>query len=67
EGAQKTYASLAQRYPGVIAGRGVDIKQAEIAGKGTFYRVRIPAGTKDAAVNLCTKFKSAGGSCFVTQ
>lgn len=67
EGAQKTYASLSQKHSGVIGGRGVDIKQAEIAGKGTFYRVRIPAGSKSDAVNLCTKYKSAGGSCFVTQ
>ncbi len=67
EGAQKTYASLAQKHAGVIGGRGVDIKQAEIAGKGTFYRVRIPAGSKSDAANLCTKYKSAGGSCFVTQ
>ncbi|WP_172982662.1 SPOR domain-containing protein [Phyllobacterium sp. SYP-B3895] len=67
EGAQKTYASLSQKYAGVIGGRGVDIKQAEIAGKGTFFRVRIPAGSKADAINLCTKYKSAGGSCFVTQ
>lgn len=67
EGAQKTYASLSQKHAGVIGGRGVDIKQAEIAGKGTFYRVRIPAGSKSDAVNLCSKYKSAGGSCFVTQ
>lgn len=67
EGAQKTYATLSQRYASVIGGRGVDIKQAEIAGKGTFFRVRIPAGSKADAVALCTKYKSAGGSCFVTQ
>ncbi|EJN05916.1 SPOR domain-containing protein, partial [Phyllobacterium sp. YR531] len=67
EGAQKTYASLSQKHAGVIGGRGVDIKQAEIAGKGTFYRVRIPAGSKADAANLCSKYKSAGGSCFVTQ
>ncbi|MGH7003548.1 MAG: SPOR domain-containing protein, partial [Alphaproteobacteria bacterium] len=67
EGAQKSYASLSQRYPSVIGGRGVDIKQAEIAGKGTFYRVRIPAGSKSEAANLCSKYKSAGGSCFVTR
>lgn len=67
EGAQKTYASLSQKHAGVIGGRGVDIKQAEIAGKGTFYRVRIPAGSKADAANLCTKYKSSGGSCFVTQ
>ncbi|MEK1889651.1 MAG: SPOR domain-containing protein [Phyllobacterium sp.] len=67
EGAQKTYASLSQKYAGVIGGRGVDIKQAEIAGKGTFFRVRIPAGSKSDAINLCTKYKAAGGSCFVTH
>jgi SPOR domain len=67
EGAQKTYASLSQKYASVIGGRGVDIKQAEIAGKGTFFRVRIPAGSKNDAINLCSKYKSAGGSCFVTQ
>lgn len=67
EGAQKTYASLSQKYASVIGGRGVDIKQAEIAGKGTFFRVRIPAGSKSDAINLCSKYKSAGGSCFVTQ
>ena len=67
EGAQKTYASLSQKYAGVIGGRGVDIKQAEIAGKGTFFRVRIPAGSKSDANALCAKYKTAGGSCFVTQ
>ena len=67
EGAQKTYASLSQKFASVIGGRGVDIKQAEIAGKGTFFRVRIPAGSKSDAINLCTKYKAAGGSCFVTQ
>jgi hypothetical protein len=67
EGAQKTYASLSQKYASVIGGRGVDIKQAEIAGKGTFFRVRIPAGSKSDANALCAKYKTAGGSCFVTQ
>jgi len=67
EGAQKTYASLSQKYASVIGGRGVDIKQAEIAGKGTFFRVRIPVGSKSDANALCAKYKTAGGSCFVTQ
>ncbi|MCX8280807.1 SPOR domain-containing protein [Phyllobacterium sp. 0TCS1.6C] len=67
EGAQKSYASLSQKFAGVIGGRGVDIRQAEIAGKGTYYRVRIPAGSKSDAINLCSKYKSAGGNCFVTR
>ncbi len=65
--AQKSYQSLSSKFGNVIGGRGVDIKAAEITGKGTFYRVRIPAGNKDQAVQLCEKYRSAGGSCLVAR
>lgn len=64
--AQKSYANMSSRYGNVIGGRGVDIKRADIAGKGTYYRVRIPGGTKAEAAALCERLKSAGGSCFPT-
>ena len=64
--AQKNYANLTSRYGNVIGGRGVDIKKADIPGKGTYYRVRIPGGTKAEAAALCERLKSAGGSCFPT-
>lgn len=67
EAAQQSYANLARRYANIIGGHGVDIRRAEIAGKGTYYRVRINAGSKSDAVDLCTRYKAAGGSCFVTQ
>ncbi|UXT97191.1 SPOR domain-containing protein [Agrobacterium tumefaciens] len=65
--AQKSYQNMSAKFGSVIGGRGVDIKAAEIAGKGTFYRVRIPAGDKNEAVALCEKFRSAGGSCLVAR
>lgn len=65
--AQKSYQSLSGKFGSVIGGRGVDIKAAEIAGKGTFYRVRIPAGSKEQAVALCEKYRAAGGSCLVAR
>lgn len=65
--AQKSYNSLSSKFGSVIGGRGVDIRKAEIAGKGTYYRVRIPAGSKDEANALCSKYKGAGGSCLVTK
>ncbi|MBO9654556.1 MAG: SPOR domain-containing protein [Agrobacterium tumefaciens] len=65
--AQKSYQNMSTKFGSVIGGRGVDIKAAEIAGKGTFYRVRIPAGDKNAAVALCEKFRAAGGSCLVAR
>jgi len=65
--AQKSYKTLSSKFGSVIGGKGVDIKKAEIAGKGTYFRVRIPAGTKQEANALCARYKSAGGSCLVTK
>ncbi|MCO6186157.1 SPOR domain-containing protein [Rhizobium sp. L1K21] len=67
ESAEKTYANLSSRFASVIGGRGVDIQRADIEGKGTYYRVRIPAGTRDEAVDLCQRYKAAGGSCLVSR
>ncbi len=65
--AQKSYTNMAQKYGSVIGGRSVDIKRADIPGKGTYYRVRVQGGSKEEAIALCGRLKSAGGSCFVTQ
>ncbi|WP_426230222.1 SPOR domain-containing protein [Pararhizobium sp. DWP3-4] len=65
--AQTSYKTLSGKFGSVIGGKGVDIKKAEIAGKGTYYRVRIPAGSRDAANAMCAQYKSAGGSCLVTR
>ncbi|MGI3126372.1 SPOR domain-containing protein [Nitratireductor sp. PBL-C9] len=67
EAAQKSYQDMAQRYGNLLTGKGVNIVKAEIAGKGTYYRVRIPSSSKDDAIRLCSQLKSAGGSCFVSK
>ncbi|MCF6370718.1 SPOR domain-containing protein [Rhizobium halophilum] len=65
--AEKSYKNLSAKFGSVIGGRGVDIREAVIAGKGTFYRVRIPAGSKADAVALCESYRAAGGSCLVAK
>lgn len=67
ESAQSAYQDLARRYGGVLEGRGVAIVRADIEGRGTYYRVRIPASSRDEAIQLCTRYKAAGGSCFVSR
>lgn len=67
EGAQSAYQDLARRYGSVLEGRGVNIVRADIEGRGTYYRVRIPASSREQAIQLCTRFKAAGGSCFVSR
>lgn len=65
--ARSTYQDLAGRYAGVLAGRQVDIVKADIAGKGTFWRVRVPADSRSEAIRLCESYKEAGGNCFVSR
>jgi hypothetical protein len=66
ESAQQTYQDLARRYSSLLEGRGVNIVRAEVEGR-TYYRVRIPMPSRDEAVSLCTRYQSAGGSCFVSR
>ncbi|MBB1247965.1 SPOR domain-containing protein [Rhizobium sp. G21] len=65
--AESSYKRLSTKFAGVIGGRGVDIKRAAIANKGTYYRVRIPVGSKQDAQELCARYKAAGGSCLVSK
>jgi cell division protein FtsN len=67
ESAKSTYQDLASRFGSVIGGRGVNIVKAEIDGKGTYWRVRVPAKSRNDAVKLCSDYKAAGGNCFVSK
>ncbi|MCO5062815.1 MAG: SPOR domain-containing protein [Rhizobiaceae bacterium] len=67
EAAKATYQKMLGRYGNVLEGKGVNIIKADVAGKGTFWRIRIPAESRDAAAGMCNSFKSAGGKCFVTK
>ncbi|WP_416799190.1 SPOR domain-containing protein [Ciceribacter azotifigens] len=65
--AQRSYKNLSAKFGNVIGGRAYEIKKAEIAGKGTYYRVRIAGGSKDEAVALCERYRAAGGTCLVAK
>lgn len=67
ESAQSTYKDLARRYASVLDGHTANIVKADIAGKGTFYRVRIAANSRNDAISLCESYKAAGGNCFVSK
>ena len=67
EAATSSLRSLSGKYGSILAGKDYTIQRAEVPGKGTFYRVRILAGSKEDAGKLCARYKSAGGSCFVTR
>lgn len=65
--AEESMANMSRRFASQIGNRSVGIRSAEIAGKGTFYRVRVATASRNEATALCDNLKSAGGSCFVTR
>lgn len=58
---------LSAKFGNVLGGRNIAVRKADIAGKGTFYRLRVDVGSKQDAIDLCLKLKSAGGSCLVSR
>lgn len=65
--ANKSLKRMGQKYSSVIGDRGLHIVKGEVPNKGTYWRVRVAANSRDDAVNVCSNIKSAGGSCFVTR
>lgn len=65
--AQSSYANLSSRFNSILGGLPVEYQTANIEGKGTFHRVRIQVGSRAEANSLCSRYKSAGGSCFVAR
>lgn len=65
--AERSYKSLTARFGNILGGKPHEIRQAAIPGKGTYYRVRILAPTREEAVALCEEYRNAGGSCLVAR
>jgi cell division protein FtsN len=56
-----------QRKHAMLSGYASDVKQADLGEKGTWYRLRIGAFSKDAASTLCTRLKADGGDCLLAK
>ncbi len=65
---QRDIPTLTGKYKSVLGDVQVRSKIADLGAKGVTYRaVAGPLGTRQEAMELCQKIKSAGGSCFVTN
>jgi cell division protein FtsN len=51
------------KHASLLSGMSSDVKQVDLGAKGTWYRLRIVAGSKEEASSLCTKLKADGGDC----
>lgn len=67
--AQAIWGKVSNKFSNVLSsGHYADIKYADLAEKGVYYRLRV-AGLPDksAASSLCSQFEAQGQACFVTR
>ncbi len=66
--AQSSFRSMQAKYPSQLGGQKLVIRKVDLGTKGTYYRTLVgPFGSQNAAVELCTKLKAAGGKCFIQK
>lgn len=67
ERALASYGRARQSYAAIFGGLQPMVIGTRLRSRGTraFYRVRLPAPTRDAAGELCNRIRSAGGNCVV--
>ncbi len=65
--ANAAWTSYKHKHSSLLGGLSSDVKQVDLAAKGTWYRLRIVAGSKADAGALCTKLKAEGGDCLLAK
>lgn len=65
EAARSTLSVLQSRFSNVINTSNIVIRPVDLADRGTFYRVLLPANSVSDANTMCANLKNAGGDCFV--
>ena len=64
--AESAYRGIQSKYGSVLSGQPHQVRRADLGTKGVYYRAMIgPFGTREAAVQLCSSLKQAGGDCVV--
>lgn len=67
--ARAVWNKVSTKFESVLSsGHYADIKYADLAEKGVYYRLRVAGlADKTAASNLCLAFETQGQACFVTR
>jgi hypothetical protein len=63
------YSQLQRRYRSVLGDHAPTVVKKPLGGRGpsAWYFVRVAEASRERAVQLCSKLKSAGGSCLVMR
>lgn len=65
--AETMWKGLATRHRDLLSGKSHRIVSAEIPGKGTYYRLRVGAGSAAAATSLCSALTQRKQACILVR
>ncbi len=65
DAARQSAQSMATRYGVLFSGATPEIQRVDLGERGIYYRVLVPAASRDAAANICTNVRAAGGDCLL--
>ena len=60
--ARSAFSTAQRRYP-MLQCQSLNIRTAEIPGRGTWHRLRVGPFSREEAQSFCQRLKTAGGSC----
>ncbi|WEK06337.1 MAG: SPOR domain-containing protein [Candidatus Devosia phytovorans] len=63
--ARTTAQSMVGRFGPLFGGANLEVQRVDLGERGIYYRVRVPAQSRDSANTMCNNVKAAGGDCVV--
>lgn len=65
EAARQSAQAIATRYGVLFGGANLEIQRVDLGERGIYYRVLVPANSRETASNICANVKAAGGDCIL--
>jgi len=66
--AHSAFRALKAKFPSQLGSREPIIHRADLGAKGTYYRALVgPFASAEAAAEMCSSLKAAGGNCLVQR
>ena len=63
--ARATAQSLVGRFGPLFGGANMEVQRVDLGTRGIYYRVRVPANSRQEANTICNNVKAAGGDCII--
>lgn len=63
EVAQQVAKDLSAKYAPILNGAQLEITRADLGARGIYYRVRVPAASREYAAQFCATVTANGGDC----